>query len=69
MVIEFWQWVGGLDVALQEPNKLVGLEFGHGNGMFVVVHCLQILCMGEFGIHFCMYYIEVCCEVGSSKDC
>ena len=67
-VIEFIGGTGGLDMATEQPNELVGTEgWGFGN-MAIVVLGLTFLREFEIRAKFVVYTREVSLEVGGGGD-
>ena len=67
-VVELIGWMGGLDMATEQPNKLVRTEgWGFGN-MVIVVLGLMLLHKFEIHVKFIVDTREVLLKVGSGRN-
>ena len=63
MVVELVGRTGGLNVVMEEPDEVVGLEAWPIGNTLIVITCLDILGMLEFGTQLSVEMLEASSEI------
>ena len=68
-MIKFGGRTSGLDIAMEQPNELVLLEFRSRKAMLVIVLSLRLLRIFQLSTKFFVDLNEPFCKIVSSWDC